>query len=517
MQVKRFEAPTIQEALDTIKRELGPEAIILQTKQNRRGFGLLSKASVEVTAAVSERSMAKKQGLEDRLPEDKKSQVRGMAAEKQAEIFNKYADKQIQQAKATQEKVQFSQPGKRITATRYIDIDENGKDSTKHTNVEKNHAYVNQALSQEMAKEIHRSERSERNERPGRSERAQDSTSSSTSLPSSLSTSTSTSSSSLEKQLQALQQLVEEMKSNQDHNQESKGHLPLFKGEHVNSEENMALEDAFEQLVISGVERRYALAIVRKIKSENESKPGSYSGPNASSSSHWNDTQYTLDCVAEKMMDSLGVLSPLTEILKDRNESSGIPISIALIGATGVGKTTTLAKIASEAVLVRNLKIGLVNLDQQRVGAFDQLATFAKILGVPFRSASTPEDLQAILSDFQGLDLILVDAAGYSQRDSASIQILQESLKMISNLHTYLVLSATTREPELYDTINRFSVLRPKGLVLSKLDEAIVYGSIYNVAQRSKLPLAYFTTGQTVPGDIEEATRERVVSLIMDI
>ena len=93
MQVKKFEAPTIQEALETIKRELGPEAFILQTKKTKRGFGLMSKESVEVTAAVSERSMQKKEFVEKRLPVSTRSQVKNLTATKQAEFMDKYSEK----------------------------------------------------------------------------------------------------------------------------------------------------------------------------------------------------------------------------------------------------------------------------------------------------------------------------------------------------------------------------------------------------------------------------------------
>src|SRR5438445_8017053 len=93
MQVKKFEAPTIQEALDNIKRELGPEAIILQTKNHKRGFGLMSKASVEVTAAVSERSLQKKQFVEKKIPEPTKDALKKMPAQRQAEFYDKYADR----------------------------------------------------------------------------------------------------------------------------------------------------------------------------------------------------------------------------------------------------------------------------------------------------------------------------------------------------------------------------------------------------------------------------------------
>jgi flagellar biosynthesis protein FlhF len=94
---------------------------------------------------------------------------------------------------------------------------------------------------------------------------------------------------------------------------------------------------------------------------------------------------------------------------------------------------------------------------------------------------------------------------------------MQALLQSVPETRTHLVLSATTRDAELYETVGRFTIFHPIGLVLSKLDEASIYGAIYNVSHRAKLPLLYFTTGQRVPEDMEEATRERVASLILDI
>src|SRR3954465_11121321 len=98
MQVKKFEAPTMQEALEHVKRELGPEAIILQTKNNKRGFGLLSKSSVEITAAVSDRSIQKKQLIESRLPEANKIAMKNLSAHRQADLIEKYMDRGPEQA-----------------------------------------------------------------------------------------------------------------------------------------------------------------------------------------------------------------------------------------------------------------------------------------------------------------------------------------------------------------------------------------------------------------------------------
>jgi len=129
MQVKKFEAPTLQEALDTIKRELGPEAIILQTKQNRKGFGLMSKGSVEVTAAVSERSVGKKKAIENRLPEAYSQKVNALPAKKQADVYDSYLEKKLERDQVQLSQLQNQQQNqqKRITAVRYADIEDDAE------------------------------------------------------------------------------------------------------------------------------------------------------------------------------------------------------------------------------------------------------------------------------------------------------------------------------------------------------------------------------------------------------
>ena len=142
--------------------------------------------------------------------------------------------------------------------------------------------------------------------------------------------------------------------------------------------------------------------------------------------------------------------------------------------------------------------------------AFDQFATYAKILGVPFRSVSSAEDFRAALADFAQKDVVLIDTTGRSQKDAEAIDETQKILKAAPGVRTMLVVAATTRDAEVLDTVRRFQALSCEGIIVSKLDEATVYGTIYNVAQRSKLPLFYFTTGQRVPEDIEEASGERL-------
>lgn len=490
MQIKKFEAPTMQEALDTIKRELGPEAIILQTKRNRKGFGLMNQGSVEVTAAVSERSLQKKGLVERRLPDEKLEELRARPASEQVEVY----DKAIERVEAKQDSARNASVTRvaqaasqaaaknqgrsrlfagatvdrapKVNAVRYADIDSEQVGGTPN----RSHAPVSpRAPTMPVG---------------------------------------STPGLTLEDEVRYLKRMLEELKGTQDTlltGNASKGKL----GE--SSLFTPALEDAFEQLIMNGLEKRFALQIVRKAGFELGEKA--------------KNPEEVLDQVASEIMQTTQTASVLSGIQARSKSINGLPQPlsgtgpklIALVGPTGVGKTTTIAKIASEAVLKRGLKVGLINLDGYKVAAFDQLATYAKILNCPFRSATSAEDVRAALGDFQGLDVVLIDTTGRSQRDPVALQELQQMLSAIPGVEAELVLSATTRDAELYDMVSRFGIFKPTGIIASKLDEATLFGSLYNVSQKSKLPITYFTTGQRVPEDIEEATRERMASLIMDL
>jgi flagellar biosynthesis protein FlhF len=309
---------------------------------------------------------------------------------------------------------------------------------------------------------------------------------------------------SVQDEMRHLKRMIEELKSAQDTQLAGGGAQAMLPSGRLGAP---ALEDAFEQLVLSGVDKRFALDLIRKVAFE--------LGEEASAS-----PDHVTDQLAAEIMGSTEVASALGE-LRPGGAPMGAPETgprvIALVGPTGVGKTTTVAKIASEAILKRNLKVGLVNLDTYKVAAFDQLGTYAKILNVPFRSCATAEELRAALADYRSLDLVLVDTTGRSQKDPAALNATKEVLAASPEATAHLVLSVTTRDGELYDMAGRFAMFRPQGIIVSKLDEGTTYGAIYNVCQKARLPLSYFTTGQRVPEDIEEATRERVASLILDI
>jgi flagellar biosynthesis protein FlhF len=458
MQVKKFEAPTIQEALDVIKQELGPEAIILKTRQNKRGFGLLAGGSFEVTAAVSERALQKKQVVTSRIPEMSREAIEKLPASRQQEIYEKYIDKKRQANRARGgARTEGEAPRKRMTATRYIDIDEDQRTSFESPPMVQAPVASRQELSQSR---------------------------------------------SLQDEVNLLKRMIEEMKTEQHGRQDAEVQGYLKNSRAFTPE----IQEALEQLIINGVDKRFALSLIKQVTFNlmRVSDP---------------DSEAILDQVAMEIMESTEVISLLTGIHpRTPGDRGAPPLKIALVGPTGVGKTTTLAKIASEATLTRGLKVGVINIDCYRVAAFDQLGTYAKILKVPYRQVSTEEDLDLALKDFKNLDLVLIDTTGRSQRDIESLQEMKGMLSRVGDIRTELVLSVTTRDSELYDMGSKFQkVFRPDGLILSKLDEGIIYGAIFNLCQKLKLPLVYFTTGQRVPEDIEEASRERVASLIMDL
>jgi flagellar biosynthesis protein FlhF len=454
MQIKKFEAPSIQEALEAIKRELGPEAIILHTTRNRKGFGLMGGASVEVTAAISDRSMNKRAFTESRLPDAGRETLRNLTASRQADIL----EKSIERA----EKKAAIQVPKKMTERRYVDIDPHEVTaSASAPTASRARAAVT------PPREVER-------------------------------TSLERSSAPLEDEVRHLKRMIEELKIAQD----DAGAMGTTFASQLH--DNPALTDAFEHLLMNGIDKRYALGLVKKAGFE--LGPQEAKNPDA-----------VLDQVTYEVMSALDTLNPIENLLPGTRGEAG-PFCMALVGPTGVGKTTTLAKIASLAVLKKNLRVGLINLDVYKIAAFDQLQTYAKILNIPFRSASNLEELQSAVGDFRSLDLVLIDTTGRSQRDETSLKEMSELVRSLEiPVQIHLCVASPTRDLELYDIANRFAVFKPTGLAVTKLDESSLFGSIFNVANRAKLPLSYFTTGQRVPEDLEDASRERVASLIMDL
>lgn len=189
--------------------------------------------------------------------------------------------------------------------------------------------------------------------------------------------------------------------------------------------------------------------------------------------------------------------------------------AIALIGPTGVGKTTTIAKLAAHYALVEKKKVGLLTVDTYRIAAVEQLKTYSQIIDIPVAVAYTPAEVLPAIAQFQGFDLLLIDTAGRSQKNIMQVGELKAMLEPLQ-CETHLVLSAQIKESDMIEAAERFSAARVDHLLFSKLDETSSYGTLLNVADKTGIPLSYFTVGQKVPEDIETADGGRLAEMILE-
>lgn len=482
MQVKKFDGETLQAALDKVKETLGPEAIILQTKKAKRGFGPLAKHVFEVTAAVSERSYTKKQTVERRLPESVKAQLGRFSASQQIEVQDKTLDDFASQAAQAKERVSLSKgtprpsaptapvraapmmrasaatasaaptrqasaqspsaSAPRVTERRYVDIGD--EDSAPVSTVQR--------------------ERAQLTERP------------------------SVGDSQLRVELEALRRELETLREAPGSHSSAQ---PLFSSH--------ALQDAFELLTLAGVDRKIAHGLCKQTAFE-------------LGTARSEESDQVLDQLAAELLEQVQVMP----LLKD-SKTDGGPVVLAFVGPSGVGKTSVIVKLAKRRFQDHSKRVGIVSFNPIDVSQSQRLGSLSKMLQIPFRIATDREDLLACIAELQGMDAILIDTPSPSVKESAALALLEKELREVPKIHFQLVLSATTRDVELAEMGNRFSLFRSEGVVFTRLDEAGQFGSILNFSMKSKLPISLFSTGQKIPEDVEDATPERLVSLILGI
>ncbi len=186
-----------------------------------------------------------------------------------------------------------------------------------------------------------------------------------------------------------------------------------------------------------------------------------------------------------------------------------------LVGPTGVGKTTTIAKLAGRFGLEGDLRVGLITVDTYRVAAVDQLRTYAEIIDLPLQVVSSPEELPAALARFAEFDLVLIDTAGRSPHDDRQLEELKQLVAAATPDDICLVLSLASGARSLRATADRFAAVRPTSLILTKLDEAAGCGGLLSVSRDIAIPISYFTLGQEVPRDIEPANACRAARLVL--
>lgn len=228
---------------------------------------------------------------------------------------------------------------------------------------------------------------------------------------------------------------------------------------------------------------------------------------------------------AEKSM-MVGKPEIVRQLLSDRigkylQKTDGITVPahgckiVALIGPTGVGKTTTIAKLAANFALRESCRVALITADTYRIAAIEQLKIYGDIIGVPIDIVYSAEEMKSAIYRHKDKQLVLIDTAGRSPRNSYQLDELKELLSVDPYIETHLVLSCTTKYKDALEIIEKFSVCSPQKFIFTKTDEASNLGTLFNLIYRFPATLSYITNGQNVPDDIEVANPQKIADLVL--
>lgn len=250
-----------------------------------------------------------------------------------------------------------------------------------------------------------------------------------------------------------------------------------------------SLFDAYTDLIEADVEESLAQEFIDRLRNK----------------SGWSDARTELTRMLET---ELPVAGPI-------QTSAGQGRIVALVGPTGVGKTTTIAKLAANYRLRENKRVGLVTVDTYRIAAVEQLRTYAEIIDLPMEVVSTPREMREAKARMSDLDLVLMDTAGRSPRDELKIQELKSMLAEAAPAEVHLVLSAVAGARSLVTTAERFATVGTTALLVTKLDEAMSLGNLVSVTRTCRLPVSYLTDGQNVPDDIQIAQSRALARMIL--
>ena len=300
-------------------------------------------------------------------------------------------------------------------------------------------------------------------------------------------------SSAIEEKLDSLQSLLEQQLQKPDDDKDDKDNKEEQKEE---TEIDKFMKLLHDTMLNNEVDEKYANEILEEIAQVNK--------PNM-------PFDYALANIYQKMILKFGMPECITPA------SKGIKM-VFFIGPTGVGKTTTIAKIASIFRVDQKKKVALLTADTYRIAAAEQLRTYANILEVPFRIIYTVEEIEKAMEDFKDYDYILVDTAGHSHQNSTQKESMSKFIHSVDDKtekEVYLVLSATTKYRDLISIADSYKEMTDYKLIFTKLDETTTLGNLLNIRLYTNAELSYVTYGQNVPDDIEEFNPQGTVKQLL--
>lgn len=479
MQVKKFEARTMKEALEMVKTQLGPDAIILSARDNNKSYGLVGEGSVEITAAVSEETLQKKRFAESKLREQDRARFQQSSARQQKELIHKMVEKHVQ-------KTQGPAP---ITQRRYIDIEDEAEFNRQQTVSDERvrnaaqralHAFQEQeeifaakgnyskkAVAQPQAQAPVRAVPAAKPAAPVAA----------TESPEILA---------LKNEIASLKQVITQFQQ-----------MPQnFVGTHPGADYgiNYDLSFVFDKLTSAGMAQEIAAEILTKAQ---DTLPA-LKLKNKSLVEAW---------VARHVLDTTKVVSHPTQGKIH-----------CFVGPAGSGKTSALIKMASQMVVREGKKIALLTTDTFKVGAADQMKIYAQILNVPFSVIRSQNDWTNLMRYLANVDCVLVDYTGLSLKNNDEVNMLKSLLPpQALNPNIHMVLSTNAKDSDATELGRRYAALGYKDVIFTSLDESTQHGTIYNFMKRFDVPLHSFGIGSRVPEDFEFATKERLLDLIFKI
>lgn len=219
----------------------------------------------------------------------------------------------------------------------------------------------------------------------------------------------------------------------------------------------------------------------------------------------------TLNNLDDYVLTSLASLINTTDFGIEKRQSGKV---ISIVGPTGVGKTTCIAKLAAISKIIHNLDIGIISIDTYRLGAIDQLRIFSEISNVDMLVAYKPEDMPKLINKLKKKDLIFIDTTGRSQRNKKELENMHQFFKNIKVDETYLALSLTSSLKTLMDAAEKFEIFNYDSFLFTKIDEAVTCGNLLNITVKYQKPVIYLTNGQTIPDDIISADPDYIAKMI---